>query len=205
MLYMADKQLEKAIETYTAVLEQDPKEVAALRGRGDALLNLGRHEEAIRDYEKALEIEPDDSGVLNNLAWVLSTSPYDKVRDGKRAIELATKACEVTEYKEAHILSTLGAAYAETGDFESGTKWVKKGLETAEGDEEKQALEKELKSYQGKKPVRELLKDGEPVDLDKQPPPKAEEPEPEKSQPEKPEADKPKPDESEPESVPAES
>jgi hypothetical protein len=34
---------------------------------------------------------------LNNLAWVLCTSPEDKLRDGKRAVELAAKACELTD------------------------------------------------------------------------------------------------------------
>ena len=42
----------------------------------------------------------------------------------------------------------------------------------ADGDEEKEALDKELERYQEKKPCRELLKNGEPVDLDKQEPPK---------------------------------
>ena len=29
------------------------------------------------------------AGLLNNLSWVLSTSPKDDIRDGKRSIELA--------------------------------------------------------------------------------------------------------------------
>ncbi len=182
MLYMADKKPQKAIEVYTAVLEEHPGEIAALRGRGDAQLNLGRHPEAVADYERATKVDPQDAGVLNNLAWVLSTSPNDKVRNGKRAIELATKACELTDNQQAHILSTLGAAYAETGDFQAAIKWVKKGLAVVDGDEEKQALEKELKRYQAKKPCRELLANGEPVDLDKQEP---------KQKPDKPAEDKP--------------
>ena len=52
--------------------------------RGDLLLNIGRQAEAIENYGKALEIEPDDSGVLNNLAWLLATSPNAKLRDGER-------------------------------------------------------------------------------------------------------------------------
>jgi hypothetical protein len=93
---------------------------------------------------------------LNNLAWVLATSPVDQLRDGKRAIELATKACKLTDYKKPHILSTLAAAYAETGDFETAKKWSQKAVELGEG-EEKEALEKELESYRAGKPVRELM------------------------------------------------
>jgi hypothetical protein len=92
--------------------------------------------------------------VLNNLAWVLATSPDDKLRDGKRSIELGTKACEVTEYKQAHILSTLAAGYAETGQWDEAVKWSKKAVEAGEGSMKEQ-LEKELASYQEKKPWRE--------------------------------------------------
>ena len=123
VLYSEQKKPAKAIETYTAVLAADPKAWWALRGRGDAYLNLGRQAEAIADYEKALKLQPKEEGILNNLAWTLATSPDAKLRNGRRAIELATAACEVTGYKLAYILSTLAAAYAETGDFQTAVKW----------------------------------------------------------------------------------
>ncbi|MFZ5831219.1 MAG: tetratricopeptide repeat protein [Planctomycetota bacterium] len=155
-LYSAANQPQQAIDTFTELLEDDPTQWAALRGRGDTLLNIGKHKEAIADYEQAITLRPDDSGILNNLAWVLATSPYDELRDGKRAVALATKACEETDFKEAHILSTLGAAYAEAGDFDKAIEWVTKGLELA-NEEEARSLKKELASYQEKKPFRELL------------------------------------------------
>jgi len=162
MLHGVQKQSGKAIEAYTAMLELAPDDVRALRGRGDAYLNVGRQSEAIADYEKALKLEPDDQGVLNNLAWVLATSPDAKLRDGRRAIELAEKACELSEYKLAHILSTLAAAYAETGDFDRAVEWSTKAVEL--GDENHgDALKKELESYKAKKPWRELLAEEKPA------------------------------------------
>jgi tetratricopeptide (TPR) repeat protein len=87
---------------------------------------------------------------------VLATSPDDKLRDGKRAIELATKACEVTKYEKPHILSTLAAAYAETGDFETAKKWSRKAVELGIQDKEvDEQLKQELESYEQKKPWRE--------------------------------------------------
>jgi hypothetical protein len=85
---------------------------------------------------------------------VLATSPDDKLRDGKRAIELARLACEVTEFKQAHILSTLAAGYAETGDFDTAITWSEKAVELGTG-ETKGQLAKELESYQAKQPWRE--------------------------------------------------
>jgi tetratricopeptide (TPR) repeat protein len=156
LVYSGDDKPYEAIELFTKVLAKDPNNVTALRGRADTLLNVGKHREAIGDYEKMLAQSPDDEGALNNLAWVLATSPDEKVRDGKRSIELATKACEVTEYKEAHILSTLAAGYAETGDFETAIKWSAKAVELG-SDDQKEPLTKELESYRAGKPWRELL------------------------------------------------
>lgn len=144
----------ESIRFMTKIIEANPENWQAFRQRGDALLNIGKHAEAVADYEKALKLRPESDGVLNNLAWVLATSPDDKVRNAKRAIELGTKACEVTDFKASHILSTLAAGYAEAGDFENAIKWSTKAVELGEG-ESKQQLQQELESYKQKKPWRE--------------------------------------------------
>lgn len=159
-LYVTNKKSAKAIEIYNKVLEKDPNNEDFLRGRGDAYLNLGKAAEAIADYEKAYKINPKDSGLLNNFAWVLATTPDDKLRDGKRALVMALQACELTEYKASHILSTLAAAYAETGDFENAKKWSAKAVEIGMKDKDEE-LKKELESYQQNKPWREVLNEDE--------------------------------------------
>ena len=96
------------------------------------------------------------SGIQNNLSWVLSTSPKDDIRDGKRALELAKQAADLTDHKRAFILSTLASAYAETGDFEKARKWAKKAVELAESDEQRKGLQDELDSYKKDEAWREL-------------------------------------------------
>jgi len=152
------KSYEKAIDTYSAALAERPSLWMAMRGRGDSQLALGKHQLAIADYENAVKLKPDDASLLNNLAWVLSTSPKDELRDGKRSLELAKKACELTEYKEAYILSTLAAAHAELGEFDEALKLIDKAVEIG-GENQPPALKKERESYQNKKPWRELTTD----------------------------------------------
>jgi tetratricopeptide (TPR) repeat protein len=162
-LYLRSDRPRLAIDTCNVVLKTDPKNVGALGLRGNAYLSVGEQKEAVADFEDSLKIVPKEakdqrSNLLNNLSWVLSTSPKDEIRNAERSLELALEACELTEYKEAHILSTLAAAYAEKGDFEKAREWSTKAIEAgkSEGSEQLEQLEQELKSYQENKPWREL-------------------------------------------------
>lgn len=161
LLYAAQKQVGKAIEAFTQAIKADNTRPFLYRMRADAYLSVGEQPAALADYEAAMQLEPDDTGVLNNLAWLLATSPEEKLRDGRRAIKLATKAGELTHHQQAHILSTIAAAYAETGDFATARRWSAKAVEL--GDESlKDQLRKELASYEDEKPWRE--KQGEPAE-----------------------------------------
>jgi tetratricopeptide (TPR) repeat protein len=167
-MYAADERPRKAIQVLSGIVAADENNWEVLRSRADILLSVGKHAEAIEDYDHALKVQsdpPDDEevrdtwvNILNNLAWVLSTSPKDEVRNGKRAIELATRACEITSYEMPHIISTLAAAYAETGDFENAKKWSQKCIElgTEKLPEQIEQLRDELKHYEEGKPFREL-------------------------------------------------
>ena len=170
VLYTMDSRPRRAIEVFNEMLREDPENVAVLRSRGDALLSVGEHNAAIDDYEDAIaalgseevvaadpNLREEASGLYNNLAWVLSTSTLDGVRDGDKALQYGEKSAQLTDYKEAHILSTLAAAHAERGDFEEARKWSSKAVEiaTAEQHPQLQQLQEELDSYQQNKPWRE--------------------------------------------------
>jgi tetratricopeptide (TPR) repeat protein len=73
-------------------------------------------------YEVAAQEEPNDPWTLNNLAWFLATCPESSVRDGAAAVDLATRATELSGRREPAILDTLAAALAETGDFKEAVK-----------------------------------------------------------------------------------
>jgi tetratricopeptide (TPR) repeat protein len=155
LFYNAAKRPHKAVQMFDKMLAEKPGNANALQGRADALLSMGKQAEAIADYEKVLAQDPKNAEVLNNLAWVLATSPDEKLRNGKRALELATRSAESTSYNQAHILSTLASAYAELGDFDNARKWSQKSVEIGK-ESIKEELQKELKSYQDNKPWREF-------------------------------------------------
>ena len=169
-LYQIDQRPRKAIEIFSNWLADHPKDPDMLRQRGDALLAIGDHPAAVKDYEQVVQmlgnIEETDAteeqkreaaGAFNNLSWVLSTSPDDSVRDGDRALEFGETAARLSDYELPHIISTLAAAYAEKGDFENAIQWSSKAVEmgSEENHSELEQLKKELESYEAGKPWRE--------------------------------------------------
>lgn len=166
--YQLADQPQRCIQACDEVLQVDAQNWRALRTRGDARLSTGEHKEAIEDYELALsaleatpdsstDMDADRSGLLNNLAWVLATSPTDDLRDGERSIQLGTEACELTEFNAPHILSTLAAGYAEAGNFEKAIEYAEKSVSTGkeQGHDQLDQLEQELETYKKGEPWRE--------------------------------------------------
>lgn len=155
--HAAGNQYSKVIADYSDVLDQQKDNFYALQARGGAYLSLGKHAEAIVDFQRAMELNAKDPTLLNNLAWVLATSPEDDLRDGKRAVELAAFACELTKDTLPHILSTLAAAHAEAGDFENAIKRAQQAVDMNDSEHTLQ-ITKELESYREGKPWREQQK-----------------------------------------------
>ena len=84
-----------------------------------AVLLLARNEvaEASRHYRQAIRLRPDWLEALNNLSWLLATQSEARFRDGKEAVELASRGVALTRTNNAGALDTLGAALAEAGRF----------------------------------------------------------------------------------------
>jgi len=86
------------------------------------------YEIKINDYEKAVHFAPDYAVALNSLAWLRATCPSADFRDGSKAVKAATKACELTNFKNHEYISTLAAAYSELGYFEEAIKWQEEAI-----------------------------------------------------------------------------
>jgi cytochrome c-type biogenesis protein CcmH/NrfG len=107
----------QAADAYLAVVRLNPTDLATHLNLASVLAHLGRTREAVLHFNEALRLDPASIEALNNLAWLLATCPTPGVRDGARAVELAERACSLTDSKAAILLGTLAAAYAEAGRF----------------------------------------------------------------------------------------
>ena len=157
-LYSQKKQNKKALALVESLFEKEPDHPLFIRAKANLMISTGQHSSAAELFEKILKKSPNDELILNNYSWLLSTSPMDSLRNGKRALELAEKACMISRYKKSYILSTLAAAYAELGDFDKAVEWSEKCVKLAEKEEADRVddLKKELEAYKNKQPYREI-------------------------------------------------
>jgi len=143
-----------AINDCTRAIHLNPWDVEAYALRGYCRWKLREYAAARRDLDEAIRIDPKAPEGYTGLAWMLATCPDAAQRDGKRALEHAKRANELTGRKEEAQLSTLAAAYAELGQFDEAVKWMTKALEDRYGwhvDKRKEA-EDRLAAYRARKP-----------------------------------------------------
>jgi tetratricopeptide (TPR) repeat protein/mono/diheme cytochrome c family protein len=108
----------EAIAEFSAALASDPSNVDAHVSLGYALRETGDLRGAIDQYRQAVALQPDSAAALANLSWLLATSPDVRLRKPGRAVELAQRAADLTERKDAQALDVLAAAYAADGAFD---------------------------------------------------------------------------------------
>lgn len=89
---------------------------------------LGQTDEANKSFCEALQLNPNDPILNNNLAWYLTTSTNAKSRYPNRAIVLAKKAVELAP-NDGICWNTLGVAQYRMQDWKAAISALEKSLE----------------------------------------------------------------------------
>jgi carboxyl-terminal processing protease len=160
----AAKSYPEAIDDYSTAIRMKDKTADYYYQRGWLYGKTGRYQEAIDDTRDAIRLKKDGDMYINDLAWIFATCPEAKFHDGPKAVELATRACELTAWKEPGELDTLAAAYARTGDFENAVRWQSKAVELEKESQSKQELRARLTQYQGREPYLQQPEDKDKID-----------------------------------------
>jgi tetratricopeptide (TPR) repeat protein len=109
MIHARLHQWEDALADCNKGLERDPKYVPLLLERANCQVALKRYQAAGNDYQSAFEAAPKDRDAQNALARFLANCPDVKLRDPKRAVDLASSLVKL-EPKQRAYWNTLGIA-----------------------------------------------------------------------------------------------
>jgi tetratricopeptide (TPR) repeat protein len=157
--------LAAAVAHYAEAVRLNPDFVDARNNLGAILSRQGKYEAAVAHYAEALRLNPSVGEAYNNRAMIMAACPEAKHRDGKRALEFATRACELSAWKRAEFLGTLAAAYAEAGDFDAAIRWQARAIELLRDEMERGAYRSRPVLYQAKNPYCEPPPERAPTEV----------------------------------------
>jgi len=146
---------DEALKYWADSLKINPAQPGLHDELGKVYYQKGELRKAIDHWTKAVQLRQDDVEILNNLAWLHSAIRDSDVRDPKKAVEYALRACELTDYGQVDFVDTLAVAYAANGQFPEAIETALKalGLAVPAGRENLvDEINKRLELYKTKQP-----------------------------------------------------
>jgi len=159
-------QVDEAIQRYEKAVAIEPTYYEAHYDLGNIYLRQGQPAKALFEYQNALNIRPE-AKALNNVAWILAACPNAALRNGPKAVEIASAAAEQTKDTDPSVLGTLAAAYAEAGQFPAAIAEGQHAMQIAAGMNKTNfmtGLQAQIELYQRGVPYRDasMLPTGRP-------------------------------------------
>jgi protein O-mannosyl-transferase len=114
-------------------VEIQPASAVLRYGLGLSQQLQGKTELALENYAVALRIKPGEKGTTNNIAWIYSTHPNERYRNGDAAIALLEPLAARPDC-DANLLDTLAAAYAAAGRFHEAVQTIEIAIDRARGE-----------------------------------------------------------------------
>jgi tetratricopeptide (TPR) repeat protein len=152
--WLAKGEFDKALEDLNEAIRLDPTNPLALQNRGALWKRKNEYGKAIQDFTAVIRLKPNSGVAYNELAYLWATCPNANFRDGKRAVESAMKACQLTNWVSPEAIDTLAAACAETGDFDSAIRWEQRAISIAAGRKDLPVYQKTLAYFKDHTAVR---------------------------------------------------
>ena len=120
-LLASEHELERSLEIYDRVASYRPDDERVILSRSEVLLRLDRPQEAIREYRRAVKLNPDSPMALNALGYTL-TYHGDDYHEALRLIEKALKL----EPGSAAIIDSYGWVLYRLGRHEEALEQLER-------------------------------------------------------------------------------
>lgn len=148
---------DEAIPELELALRFSPKSASWEETLATAYGRSGKIGDALAHWRRSAALDPKRVSALIGAARIMSTANDADLRNGTEAVNLAQQANDLTQGADPAVLDTLGAAYAELGDFKRALDAANHALQIAsvKGDNARAAaIRYRIGLYQEGKPYR---------------------------------------------------
>jgi Tfp pilus assembly protein PilF len=157
-IYSREGKYALALKDCNEALRQDRAVVEAALLRANVNARLGKYAEAQKEFNYLVSLHPKKvtlARVLSDRAWFCATCPNASFRNGQQAVKDAKAACSIMVWQDEHMIDTLAAAYAETGDFNSAVQYAAQALAVKGiSSDSAKLFQQHLALFQQHKPIR---------------------------------------------------
>jgi tetratricopeptide (TPR) repeat protein len=145
---------DEALPSYEIVLRSGGANTPTIVSFARALGANGRWAEALEALEMAYQRQPGDTAIQVGLARILAAAPEDSIRDGKRAMQIASALAQQTS--DMNSLEALAMVAAENGYFDQASQLQRRIVEALDSSDDPRAQSARgvLARYEQSKPNR---------------------------------------------------
>jgi len=90
-IYLAEDELDAALEAFDEALKLNPRDSAALVNRGEVHLRLGNIMEAAQDFARAVDLDPENKDPLTMRARLLAAAAIETIEAAQRSASAELK------------------------------------------------------------------------------------------------------------------
>jgi tetratricopeptide (TPR) repeat protein len=153
---------QEALRHYEQLLEIDPRVADARFGYAMTLVSLERYQYARDSLTDSMRMHPDRQDFAHALARLLAAAPNDRVRDGRRAMEIMRVF--PTSPGSSDLSETMAMTLAELGKYEEAAAWQRDAIAVAHRSGRSDLAKRmagNLRLYEAHNPCRTPWRDGE--------------------------------------------
>lgn len=152
------RQVESAVRDLNEAVRLAPQDAVALATRGNVYAEVGFFDQALADWQKSLQLDPQAAATYRSVAWLLATCSEAKFRNATQAIEAARRAQLLSGTpNDPAILDTLATAHASAGEFDQAVRYAQQAVLLA-APKQKADTRSRLERFRNRLPYRETVR-----------------------------------------------